>query len=62
MWAIDQAWCVSTEIDAASTLVGGSTELIAELLELPIMEALPISPDAAYITDINRYSIAPCGA
>ena len=40
-WPDDRAWIVATEIDFAWTYVGGSTELIEELLEDTTIEALP---------------------
>lgn len=40
-WPADHAWCVATEIDLDSTYVGGSTELIADLLADDRLEALP---------------------
>jgi hypothetical protein len=40
-WPDDRAWCVASEIDLAYTYVGGSRELIEEILEHPALEALP---------------------
>jgi hypothetical protein len=40
-WPADRAWCVASEIDLCWTYVGGSAELIEELLEDPRLEALP---------------------
>jgi hypothetical protein len=40
-WPDDQAWCVATDIDLDSTYIGGSRELIAELLASPDLEVLP---------------------
>jgi hypothetical protein len=37
-WADDHAWCVATEIDFEFTHVGGSRELIDNLLALPELE------------------------
>lgn len=39
-WPTDHAWCLATEIDFDSTLVGGSRELIAAILAHPGLEAL----------------------
>lgn len=44
-WPADRAWCVASEIDFDSTLVGGSAALIAEVLASPDLEALPLDPD-----------------
>ena len=40
-WPADRAWCVASEIDLCSTYIGGSAELIAELLDEPRLEAVP---------------------
>jgi hypothetical protein len=31
-WPVDRAWCVASEIDLLHTYVGGSKELIADLI------------------------------
>jgi len=56
-WPADRAWCVATEVDFDSTLVGGSAELIAAVLRSPELEAWPIRPDDSLASDadvINR--------
>lgn len=40
-WPEDHAWCVATDIDRDSTYIGGSRELIAQLLASPELEVLP---------------------
>jgi hypothetical protein len=40
-WPDDRAWCVASEIDLPYTYVGGSKELIGEIVEHPALEALP---------------------
>jgi hypothetical protein len=40
-WPEDRAWCVASEIDFPYTYVGGSTELIQDILRHPDLEALP---------------------
>ena len=40
-WPDDRGWCVATEIDLDSSLVGGSGELIKGLLSNPDLEAVP---------------------
>ncbi|MEA3218698.1 MAG: hypothetical protein QOJ19_4854, partial [Acidimicrobiia bacterium] len=40
-WPDDRAWIVATEVDFAWTYVGGSSELIEELLNEARLEALP---------------------
>lgn len=50
-WPADQAWCVATEIDFDSTLVAGSSELIAAVLAEPALEAWPVNPDDSLAHD-----------
>jgi hypothetical protein len=45
LWPVDRAWCVATEIDFDSTLVGGDAELVAAVLDAPGLEAWPVAPD-----------------
>ncbi len=47
MWPNDHAWCLATEIDFDTTLVGGSQDLVADITASPHLEALAISPEAA---------------
>lgn len=44
-WPEDRAWCVASEIDFPYTYVGGSSELIDEILRHPALEALPATVD-----------------
>lgn len=41
-WPADRTWCVATEIDADSTLVGGSTEAIDAVLAASVLEAMRV--------------------
>lgn len=45
-WPRDRAWCLGGDVDLASTYVGGSPALIADLLAAPDLEAHPVRPDA----------------
>lgn len=45
-WADDRSWAVASEIDLDSTLVGGSEELVAAVLDHPGLEAFRADPDA----------------
>lgn len=45
-WPDDHAWCVATEIDFDTTLVGGTQQLIDAIVNAAGIEALPIPPDA----------------
>lgn len=56
MWPADHAWFVATEIDFDSTLIGGTTDLITDILSAPGLEAWPVEPTdsvAADADDIN---------
>jgi hypothetical protein len=44
LWPADRSWCLATEIDFDSTLIGGPQELIDALLHRPGLEAWPVSP------------------
>jgi hypothetical protein len=39
-WPQDRAWCVGTEIDFSWTYVGGTEDLVADVLASPVLEAL----------------------
>ena len=52
-WPTDHAWCVATEIDYDSTLVGGTRELVIDITNSPHLESLPIAPDAPYQDTVN---------
>ncbi|GLF99597.1 hypothetical protein [Streptomyces yaizuensis] len=43
-WPQDRAWCVGGDVDLVSTYVGGSPELIADVLAAPGLEAHPAAP------------------
>jgi hypothetical protein len=56
-WPADHAWCVASEIDSDSTLLGGSRELIDAILQTPTFDSWPVQPNdslAAYADRINR--------
>ncbi|MFI9150123.1 hypothetical protein [Streptomyces sp. NPDC053367] len=44
-WPQDRAWCVGGDVDLVSTYVGGTPELVADLLASPGLEAHPVGPD-----------------
>jgi hypothetical protein len=52
-WPTDHQWCVATEIDFDTTLVGGTRELIEDIVGSREIEALTIQPDAPYMDEIN---------
>lgn len=56
-WPADRAWCVATEIDFDSTVVGGTAAAIAAVLASPDLEALPVEPGDSLRSDadlVNR--------
>jgi hypothetical protein len=53
-WPADRAWCVATEIDFDSTLVGGSDQLIDDLLATPTLEAWPMESDDSLQADADH--------
>lgn len=56
-WPSDRSWCVATEIDLDSTLVGGPVELVDAVLAAPGLEAWPIGVNDSLTADadtINR--------
>lgn len=55
-WPYDRTWCVASEIDLPYTYVGGTNELIEEVLAHPLLEALPAATDqgiTAYSDTVN---------
>jgi hypothetical protein len=45
LWPADRSWCVGTEIDFDSTLVGGSADLVEAVLAAPGLDSWPVGPD-----------------
>lgn len=57
LWPDDRSWCVATEVDFDSTLVGGPRALIELVLADPVLEAFEVSQDdslGAYDDAVNR--------
>jgi hypothetical protein len=54
MWPSDQRWCIGTEIDFDSTIVGGSESLVGNLLDSPEIETWKIDPDDYLTSDADR--------
>jgi hypothetical protein len=52
-WPADHSWCVATEVDFDSTLVGGTHRLIADLIASHSLEVLAIGLDAPYEDTVN---------
>ncbi|GAA1437719.1 hypothetical protein GCM10009616_39950 [Microlunatus lacustris] len=53
-WPSDRRWCVATEIDLDSTLVGGTGALISELLGHDRLEVFRVRPDDSLQDDGDR--------
>ncbi len=56
-WPADRTWCVASEIDFDSTLVGGPLRLIDAILRTPELDAWPITADdslACNADEINQ--------
>jgi hypothetical protein len=53
-WPADRAWCVASEIDFDSTLVGGTTQLIDAILQAPTFDSWAIQPDDSLAADADR--------
>ncbi|MCZ2402756.1 hypothetical protein IV498_06040 [Paenarthrobacter sp. Z7-10] len=58
-WPADRAWCLATEIDFDSTLVGGSAELIAAVVEHPGLEALEVGVETSLHWDADTVNPTP---
>ena len=50
-WPDDRAWCVASEIDFPYTYVGGSNQLIEEILADPLLEALAATTSQGITVD-----------
>lgn len=42
-WPADRSWCIATEVDFDSTLIGGSHDLIDAVLASADLEAMPVT-------------------
>jgi hypothetical protein len=60
-WPDDRAWCVATEIDFASTYVGGSKDLILELIQHPELEGIQTQIDHAITGKADQVNPPPRG-
>jgi hypothetical protein len=50
-WPSDHAWCVASEIDFDSTLIGGSSGLIETVLGASQLDAWPVRPEDSLAAD-----------
>lgn len=58
-WPADRAWCVASEIDFDSTLVGGTVELVDAILQAPEFDSWPVGPDDSLAHDADRFNPVP---
>jgi hypothetical protein len=58
-WPADRAWCVATEIDFDSTLIGGTTALIEAVLEAPTLDSWRVGPVDSLAFDADQINPAP---
>jgi hypothetical protein len=56
-WPENRAWCVASEIDHPYSYVGGSKELIEELLADPELEALPAQLEDPVTYDSDKINV-----
>ena len=59
VWPDDRTWCVATEIDHTYTYVGGSGELISDILRSEDLEAYEVFPDDSAWVDTVNPPVAP---
>ncbi len=57
LWPADRSWLLATEVDFDSTLVGGSAELVRELLQATRLEAWPVGVDDDLTIDGDRVNL-----
>jgi hypothetical protein len=58
-WPDNREWCVASEIDLAYTYVGGSKELIEEIVEHPALEALACDIRDGITYDSDKVNSSP---
>jgi hypothetical protein len=58
-WPADRAWCVASEIDFDSTLLGGTTELVDAILQAPEFDSWPVQPYDSLAHDADRLNPVP---
>ena len=54
VWPDDRAWVLVSEVDADSTIVGGSREVISAVTAAPGLEAFEIPAGSALIDDSDE--------
>jgi hypothetical protein len=60
-WPEDRAWCVATDVDLQTTYVGGSPELIDDLLGHDRLEAMSVEATQSVSLDADTINPTPSG-
>lgn len=58
-WPADRAWCVATEIDFDSTLLGGTRELVEAVLQAPALDSWAVQHDDSLAADADQLNPVP---
>jgi hypothetical protein len=58
-WPADRTWCVASEIDFDSTLVGGPVQLIDAILHTTELDAWPVRADDSLAYDADEINAEP---
>jgi hypothetical protein len=61
IWPEDRAWFVASEVDLDSTLVGGSRDLLDELLASPDLEVWEVDGEVSLQSDADKLNPVPEG-
>jgi hypothetical protein len=56
-WPADHTWCVASEIDFDSTLVGGTASLVKAILETPALDAWRVEPADSLACDADKINL-----
>lgn len=59
-WPEDRAWCAANEVDASWTCIGGTRQLIQEILSAPELETLELDPKLQH-SPYNDDASSPSG-
>ena len=54
IWPSDHSWLVASEVDFDSTLVGGSADLIEEIVNSPELETWQVEPTDSLAADADK--------
>lgn len=58
-WSPEGQWCVSTDIDLNTTVVGASEDIAAQILESKALEAYRVSPQQRLTWDTDKLNPLP---